>query len=143
REMVKNMKGIVLFQLGDQGEDRVGSDIDEGTTPGVHRAARLSRSLFRGTEASVSSMLLTHASMSARALRASISFLAFLRSGSDSGRSNPKFTIIGWKPFRHRPVMYRSSAPKAVVGGGTTRGSSAINRAALRPAKRPVAADSI
>src|SRR5260370_16642482 len=92
-------------------------------------------------------------SPSARALSAC--FLASVlavpgrRMASASGGNKPKLTFIGWNErgpasiaSTWPPVMWFSSAPCAVVGGGSAIGSPSRSAAAKRPVKSPIAADS-
>src|SRR6185503_3646109 len=66
-----------------------------------------------------------------------------------SGGNSPKLTFIGWNEGGPAsivsmcpPVMWPSSAPCAVVGGGSAIGSPSRSAAAKRPASKPIAADS-
>ena len=63
---------------------------------------------------------------------------------SFNGGNKPKLTFIGWNDGGPAsivsiwpPVMWVSSAPCAVVGGGKETGSSRRSAAAKRPASKP------
>ena len=67
--------------------------------------------------------------------------------GSSIGGNRPKLTFIGWNERGPAsiasiwpPVMWLSSAPIAVVGGGGASARPSRSAAAKRPAIRPIAA---
>src|SRR4029434_5534028 len=109
----KAIKATVVFQLGDQAEERVGTDINERKAPGTHRAIAECAlgPASKGTNASTPSVFLTQASISDTARYAIISFWAFFRKGADRVGSKPKFTFIGWKVLRAGSVIYLSKPP--------------------------------
>lgn len=68
--------------------------------------------------------------------------------GASTGGNRPKLTFIGWKErlpgssseTMWPPVIWLSSAPKAVVDGGSEAARPSRSAAAKRPASRPIAA---
>ncbi len=105
--IIQHAKAAGIANIGDQAENRIRADVDEGASARTHGSAAVV-ALFEAWNSAAPStapVWLSHAAKSASARWECISFFALPRSRTDSGGNRPKFTFIGWKRLRSGSVM--------------------------------------